>query len=79
MTAIDAVLQIIAEQKIMPAVINSRDPFNDLAMLDRVLGNNDVTDFDLCFAIDQDDFAIVKRRVHRFAFANVFMTRAEKD
>ena len=65
MTAIDAVFGIIAEQKIMLAINDSRDSLNDLAIvLDRVFGNNNIANFDLCFAIDQDHFAIFQRRVH---------------
>ena len=65
MAAIDAVLQIIADKKIMPAINDSRDSLNDLAiLLDRVFGNNNIANFDLCFAIYQDHFAISQRRVH---------------
>ena len=64
MAAIDAVLQIIADQEIMPSFSDERDPLNDLALFDRMSGNNNVTDFDPCFAIDQDNLAVFQRRVH---------------
>ena len=80
MTAIGAVVRIIADQKKIPAIVNAQDSFNDVAILfDRMLGNNNVSYVDFCFSIHQNDFAIFQSGIHRFTFANIFMPRPKKN
>lgn len=80
MTAVVAVFRIVADKKIMSAFVDSFDSFDDLArLLDRMPRNDDIADRNLRRAIDQHDFAVTQRRVHRFSLAHIFMPRAGKN
>lgn len=65
MAAVVAVVRVIADEEIMSALVNIHDSFNDFArLLNRMFGDDDVTDFDCRRSVDENRFAVGKRWIH---------------